>query len=1092
MVALAVALSLLAAVPAWGAEPAVRAGTHDGFGRLVFEWSTPVEVDGRQEGDRYRVRFGRPLDASLDRALDHLDDYLERAEPGRSDQEIVLHLVPGTKVRREVYDGRIVVLDLVRAAGGNAKVGLRTGVHDGFGRIVFDWSRPVTYEATTDAERVGIRFNRAGEIDAATLGKRLGAWLERGHATQREGRSEVRLDLMPGVRARVFKVGDDRVVVDLHGPDAQTALGSTDSEGGASPPARAAASPPAPTPEPRMPPPQAVAAGPPLPELTITAAASDGGAQVDFAWDRPVPAAVFVRAGYLWTVFAGQSVRAGELTPPRFPPLVRNYLGRGKLVEATGGTAIRFPLRQPLAAEAERAGTVWRVRLSLEVAPPDPLSPIRLSAPLRLRLAPGENAQLVTFADPEVGDRLEVWPLLMPGLGQIRQRTVDLELLATAQGLVWRLLRDGIRAQAEDQVVEFVAPGGLLLSDETDVAPLDVATEDSPAATAAAVDPPRAEADPSDRAAPPPPLAPTTAAAAAVARSPAEPTMIAESPLASPFGLAGWGLTTTPTMVERRRGLLRELEASVPDRRDPVRLELARLYLAQGLAAETLGILGVMGGSEDAGVRLARRALAGAAAVLMGRLGEAEAGLGARELDGDPEVALWRAALAAAGEDWSTAARELERSEQILTTYPLALQPRLGLPAARIAIEAGDPEATIGLLEQLDALELDRSDRARVAFLQALAEARAGGTESADRIWLGLEEGAPAETRIKATYERARLLLDRGELEPAKALAILAPARGLWRGLPDEHAMLDGLAQVYARAGDHPSAVRTWRDLLARFPDAPEAEQVRIRMRQTLIKALLEEDGPPLLGPVQAYALHQEFEHLLPGGELGDHLRRRLAARLAALDLIRPAAALLESLIAGRPGSVARVETGADLAELWLREPAPEAALGALDQTRAAAALPAPLRDRRRLLRARALADLGRRSEALTLLEGLGRAAGDLRVAILSRSRDWGGLVAAIEPLLDATSPDGAPLAEDDQRLAVALAVAHARLGRTEALERLRARFGAAMRGQPAEPAFLMATATPGSATAPETVLAVADQHLRRVQDYLDTQPLTN
>jgi hypothetical protein len=53
----------------------------------------------------------------------------------------------------------------------------------------------------------------------------------------------------------------------------------------------------------------------------------------------------------------------------------------------------------------------------------------------------------------------------------------------------------------------------------------------------------------------------------------------------------------------------------------------------------------------------------------------------------------------------------------------------------------------------------------------------------------------------------------------------------------------------------------------------------------------------------------------------------------------------------------------------------------------------------------------------------------------------------------------------------------------------LRARFGAAISGQAGEPAFLMATMTPGRPAAPAAVLAVATEHLGRVRDYLAAEP---
>jgi hypothetical protein len=52
----------------------------------------------------------------------------------------------------------------------------------------------------------------------------------------------------------------------------------------------------------------------------------------------------------------------------------------------------------------------------------------------------------------------------------------------------------------------------------------------------------------------------------------------------------------------------------------------------------------------------------------------------------------------------------------------------------------------------------------------------------------------------------------------------------------------------------------------------------------------------------------------------------------------------------------------------------------------------------------------------------------------------------------------------------------------------LRARFGAALRGRPLEPAFLMATGAPDAAT-PEAMLAAAEQQLQQVRSYLEARP---
>jgi hypothetical protein len=476
----------------------------------------------------------------------------------------------------------------------------------------------------------------------------------------------------------------------------------------------------------------------------------------------------------------------------------------------------------------------------------------------------------------------------------------------------------------------------------------------------------------------------------------------------------------------------------------------------------------------------------------MGRIDAAAAALGAAAFNDDPEVALWRAAVAASRHDWSQAARELERSGEVLSAYPQALRLRLGLVAAATAIETGKAELAASVLAQLEGLELARDERARLAFLSGVASARNGAIEAADEIWRTLEHVAPVDVRIQAAFARTELLLEAGELKPAEAITRLAATRSLWPGHPWEERMLGRLARIQMDAGDRPGALRTWRELLERFPATVNAPAITTRMREALI-ASLGVDGEAGLEPVQANALFREFEQLIPHDERGDGLRRHMAARLAALDLIRPAAASLEVLLSGLPAGVDKAATGADLAELWLREPDPEAALAALERSRIQAPLPATLDQRRRILQAAALVRLERRAAALSLLDGLDTPAADqLRVALLWQQQDWSHLVSAIEAALARHRDPESPLTEDEQAMVVQLALAHGHLGQSAALAQLRTRFAAALQGRPLEPAFLMATVASDATIEPEAVLAQAEQHLLRTRGYLESVRANN
>ena len=1221
--AVAVICLLPALAPARSAaalvEPVVvRAGVHPGFGRLVFEWPRAVRVERRQDGGRVILRFARPLAADLSVAVDHLSAYVRAIGTGVDDHEVALLLAPQVELELAIYDERIVAVDLRAAPGAGPPVELRTGSHPGFVRIVLDWPQAVGFEATASGSSWRIVFDREADIDAAAIEQRSRHLLDAAVSTRGDGRSALRLALKAGVRPEVFELAGARVVIDLHEPAgaaAATPAGrpvAPAAPGGASAPAApAAASRPdvaAPAAGARgaglaaRPAPSAEDAPPATPlTLRVGVAGDERGAALDFAWSRPLPAAFLIRAGYFWSVFAPPTGEPIEVPDALASPLP-GHLGPGELIEAAGGTALRFALRRPLAATVERAGARWRVVFGTAPTAPQPVRIERAEGPPRLRIDAGEPARLVRLTDPEVGDQLVVWPLLAAGRGQpAARRLVELELLPTAQGLAWRARSDDLRVQTSENALELVASGGLRLSArpaaDSEATGPDPGRPPAASALRAAAEPaPVGRAPPAESTAAPavsaaPRLVPPAAAAAdrastterieggdpaapehqplssdedrrpvdqvglaaaagsepdeqteqgdpaapdrqplsagkgrrpvdqvglaaASGSEPDERTERREPPvperqplfageerrLVDPVGLAaGYGADrdARPLGLARfaqaspdRSALQQRIAQAPPAERPRARLELARWFLARAMAPEARAVLDALGASEHdpaGGHQRVRERLAGAAALLMEQLDDAATALDDPALDADPEVALWRAALAAAREDWPRGARELERARSVLAGYPPALQLRLGLPAAQAASEAGAHELAAHVLSALAKLQLTAGQRARVAFYEGLAAARRGASARADEIWRALEGGPDHDSRIKSVYARVQLRLDEGRLDPEQALATLAPARALWRGHPWEARMLQGLAELYLQSGDRAGAIRVWHDLLAGFPGLPDAGRID-RARRAALEEVLLQDGT--VGAVRAYALYRDFPELVAAGAAGDRVRRRLAARLAELDLLEPAAALLGELVEARPSGAARAEAGAELAALWLRAPDPAAALAALDRSHLGPGLPAELERHRRMLRARALAAARRPAEALALLDGhTSSSARALQAEILWQIRDWPRLAATLEELLGRRAGPAAALSETDQDLVLRLAIAYGQQADGAALDRLRARFGAAMRAQPGEPAFLMATMTPGRPLAPEAILAVAAEHLGRVRAYLAAEP---
>lgn len=153
------------------------------------------------------------------------------------------------------------------------------------------------------------------------------------------------------------------------------------------------------------------------------------------------------------------------------------------------------------------------------------------------------------------------------------------------------------------------------------------------------------------------------------------------------------------------------------------------------------------------------------------------------------------------------------------------------------------------------------------------------------------------------------------------------------------------------------------------------------------------------MSPVGAIALYDEFRELTPTGEKGDEMIRRLADRLVGVDLLSQAASLLDRQVTYRLGGVEKSRVGARLALVNLLDKQPQKAVEALLKT-ADPATPEPLEAQRQRLLARALSDMGRGAEAIDLL-GLDTSteADLLRTEIYWKEQNWPAVAQTLEKL---------------------------------------------------------------------------------------------
>ncbi|WP_413207040.1 tetratricopeptide repeat protein [Rhodospirillum sp. A1_3_36] len=1071
----------------------VRAGQHDGYGRLVFDFPGPVTYTADILGGALMVQFDRPMNADLSNVPQALDRYLSGARVS-SNRMVATFPLKGDYRLRAMTIGDDVVLDLLDPPGAaitqstlpkpkpsasSPRVGVRSGEHDGYFRVVFDWPREVPYTVDGGRDKVGIRFKAPGRINLGPLNADLPDGMKGAAAKSSANGLVVTLPVPPGGSFRHFRSGNS-VAVDLvyptdrgaaqtvARPEAPAKTGSkataeakqsappvpppppsrsgpplpvepdvpgaqrpaetaaqrpaetaaqrpTDTgtlaqdEQGAvplPPPRRAAeprepsasADPPppqeavpaplqatrdgetgtgvppaSPRPSPQAKPPSVIGAGEtkaqsPVPgvEMLMDARAREGATvplppdealyTLSFSWDRPTAAAAFRRAGYLWVVFdryQEADIRALRVTGGDAVKFAE------QVDIGPGATAVRFIVDPAFNPSFRREGLLWimdlqrqplRPKIPINVTP-QPRSPI---GP-RLYLPVAEGGSVVTFRDPEVGDTLIVVPVIPLGMGIYPTRSYpDVNLPVTAQGVVVEPLSEGVTVRSSRQGVEITAEGGLRLSRDAQ-------------------------------------------GMEALAR-------LGDGELSSIFDIASWKGDPNIPFSERRDQMMEAVTLAPTSRRNDARLGLARFLFANGYAAEALGVLRTIlySGATEYENRPTFRAIRGGSNMLMGRYTEAVNDLSHPSLSDVDEAAFWRAAAQAQLGSPEVQAGVLEAAGGIINDYPDSLRVPLALIGAEAAIAAANDLSAHNFLEAATLPSNTIHQKAELAYLEGKLRESTGAYDDALEAYNTAESFNSIKwtpfakrARLELEYQLDRLPLD-GLINGLERL------RFSWRGDDFEFSLLRRLAQLYLDAKDYGASLRMLKLAATYFENRPEVAEVTDEMYR-IFEDLYLNGKADELSPITAIALYDEFRELTPAGEKGDEMIRKLADRLAKVDLLEQAATLLDRQIETRLTDVGeeRSRVGARLGLVRLLNGQPELALKALQAT-SADDLPKELQRHRDHLEARALADLNKPNEAISKLEGDdSKDARILRAEIYWKAQNWPMAASAISELVD-------------------------------------------------------------------------------------------
>jgi tetratricopeptide (TPR) repeat protein len=733
----------------------------------------------------------------------------------------------------------------------------------------------------------------------------------------------------------------------------------------------------------------------PPPAAGVDARRDSDGLRVTFPLSVATPAAAFRRGDTVWLVFDTQ--KAIDVEPIRAKGGA--MIGEVSRMPLEKGQAVRIRLTRPLvyslSSEENGKEINWLLTLADKIqTTPLPLMMMRnITDPALANIAiPFANPGLLhKLTDPDAGDTLFVVTAPRPVRGFIkRQDLVDFSLLESAHGIAIRLNSDEVGVEVGSDKVILGKKGGLTLS------PVDVSAERAPTAV---------------------------------------------RPI---FNIEEWRKGQSEVFMNRQAALVAAIAAVEPAQRSLPRLDLAHFYMSRGMYHEAKAMTDVMLAdplNKEESSALIMHAIA---SILIGRPAQGLKDLANPVIGNSHDSQLWKALAYARQSKWADAREKFKNVEFAIASLPLDVQRIVTMDAMRASLEVKDYAGASKRRSELEVVGVPPDMQPSFAVLRGrLAEALGHDKDALDDYKFAVASNdRPAAAEAKQL--EVALRQKRDEITKEDALREFETLAMTWRGDATEVKTLQMLARMYADLGRYSDALSAARTATKLQPNAEASRQAQDLASELFAQVFLGPKGDDL-PPIEALAMFYEFRELTPIGRRGDELIRRLADRLASIDLLDQAAELLQYQVDHRLEGAARAQVAARLAMVYLANRKPDMAISALRASRISD-LSGELRQQRLLLEARAQSDVGRHDLALDIVSNVtGREAIRLRSDIFWAARRWRESAEQIELYYGERFRDFKPLNAVEKSDVIRAAVGYALADDSIGLSRFREKYAPLM-----------------------------------------------
>ena len=869
---------------------------------------------------------------------------------------------------------------------------VRAGIHDRYNRMVFDWTQNVTYNLKQENGWVTLTFNTQSNPDFTSVKRANLPLLKNLKHEIINNKLVVTFQIPDGSRVQAFPVGT-KLAFDILKlvnqpikfsesrsnsvtPETITpAAGETTQPENPVPPVASATTQPPdkevletqtlkiPSQETNKQKPElapqfrtladALENKPPESTLSETTQSQQAisGTVIRLQPNEMTRLAIFERSGNLWMVID----RAIKNLLPRVEGDLLQHFENVRRIDGDNATAFVFNMPKKQAIYSiKRDKNEWQLWINPSEKPYLPMQmPVTVTTDT-VSLYAGEEPRVIPLKDSTIGDTLWVVPVRAPEVRIVQPRkTSSYEMIPTLIGSVIIPRSDTLRAKTTSDLVVLTSIAGqsILISSDKD-------------REKGSIDPKMPELFKLD--------------------------IILDR-------------NTKDNFREKRQMLERKLsELNDPKDLATRNIDLARVYLKEGFGQEAMGILRIALSQQP---RLESdpnfRSLRGMAAALAGDIQQAEYDLTYPEIQSHPLAKLWIGYAYAQNNQWILARSSYIESGTSELTLPKRLQPTLILSKAETALQAEDLSTAQQLLKALETYDsLSNTQNAARDYMKAKLLVGANKNEKSIPLFESLSDHSDKLYRVKSEMNLIQQQLKLKEIDLDQAIDRMERLRFSWRGDRLEISILQQLGQYYIDNKNYMDGLTVWREGASRSQDTEATDRLTRKM-QSVFKGLYVDGDSDSLQPLQAVAIFQKFKELTPQGEQGNIAIQRLADRLIGVDLLDQADAMLQGQILNYADGKDALRLGAKLATVRIKNMDPLGAIKALDESDQDDIEAPELKDKRLVLRARALADAKKIDEALNVLSALkSPEANALKADINWRESRWSAAAESLQTLV--------------------------------------------------------------------------------------------